>query len=200
MSNEMTEVRNVCEMPIGDEQPREDLFIERHFTGTTKDEKIKEVITLVQELGLTPHQTLIRVFDRDLISLMRQYGTDRSGIDKVDSRKRIPINDRGYVDRLRSLGLRMEDGLYALPLNFWNRTFGKDIFRLRYMRVPIARTAIAIYNGDLLCEIGSHLPASFTSQKPITGSSEFYYFKDPAHKLGALRGIISQKSPEPKSY
>lgn len=166
------------------------LSLERHFQGDTPQEKVQEVYAFAEKLHLQPHQALIRIFNGGLIDAMKRHGTDRAGIDEVDTRKYEGVDD-GYTEKLRSLGLRLDDGLYAIPLSQWNPVFTAGLFEHETLSIPSHRAAIAIYNGDLLLDVLDDQPASV---RPLQGlpAGEFYYFKDPQHKLEALAGVILQ--------
>ena len=172
------------------EQQRTPQFVEKHFSGSTPKEKVAEVYTFAEELGLKPEQALVRIFNRGLIDAMKAHGTDRAGIDEVDTRKYEGV-DFGYTEKLRFLGLRLDDGLYAIPLSQWSPVFTAELFEHETLSIPSHRTAVAIYNGDLLHDVLDDQPASVrASQGQPAG--EFYYFKDPQHKLDTLAGVISQ--------
>lgn len=177
--------------PLGSpEQQRTPNYVEKHFSGSTPKEKVAEVYTFAEELGLKPEQALVRIFNGGLMDAMKVHGTDRAGIDEVDTRKYEGV-DFGYTEKLRALGLRLDDGLYAIPLSQWDPVFTAGLFEYETLSIPLHRAAVAIYNGDLLHDVLDDQPASV---RPSQGqpAGEFYYFKDPQHKLDALAGIISQ--------
>jgi hypothetical protein len=176
--------------PNTPEQQIKPSLVERNFKGQTSQEKVREVYAFAESLGLSSHQALVRIFNGGLINSMRKYGTERAGIDEIDTRKYQGV-DEGYSERLRSLGLRLDDGLYAFPLSQWAPTFTAGLFERETLSIPAHRAAIAIYNGDLLLDV---LDDQSASVRPSLGqpAGEFYYFKDPQHKLNALVGIISQ--------
>lgn len=172
------------------EQQNRSPFIERRFEGKTPQEKVREVYAFAEELHLQPHQALVRIFNGGLIDAMREHGTDRARIDEVDTRKYQGV-DEGYTEKLRSLGLRLDDGIYAIPLSQWDPVFTAGLFEHDTLSISAHRAAIAIYNADLLLDVLDDQPASVRpSQRQPAG--EFYYFKDPEHKLDALTGIILQ--------
>lgn len=165
-------------------------FAERYFSGNTPEEKIAEVNAFVKALGLKPEQPLVRIFNGGLLATMKVHGTDRVGIDEVDTRRHEFGVDEVYNNRLKALGLRRDDGLYALPLSQWAPIYTADFFKYETF-VPAHRTAIAIYNGDLLLGISDGQPASVRASQGLP-EDEFYYFKDPKHKVDALLGVISE--------
>ncbi|MBX4198521.1 hypothetical protein KW782_04295 [Candidatus Parcubacteria bacterium] len=190
----MTEKINLNPDQNFPEQQERMPFVEKYFKGTTPEEKIAEIYAFAEELGLKPHQALVRIFNGGLIDVMKNNGTDRAGIDEVDTRRYEGV-DFGYTDKLRSLNLRLDDGLYAMPLSQFAPVFSKGLFERETISIPSHRTAIAIYNGDLLLDVVDDEPASGRPARN-EAAGEFYYFKHPKNKLEALAGIISQEPLE----
>jgi hypothetical protein len=146
-----------------------------------------EIGDLLKDLGLKPEDALIRVFNSGLTDLVLSRGTDRAGIDTVDCRRYQPEVLQGYAKALQDKGLRLEDGLYAIPMSNLGSS-GTTVAGLAGMtNTPCYRAAIEVYRKDRLDPV---------AQSAVDGTEtcEFWAFKDPTKKLGALAGVIL---PEP---
>jgi hypothetical protein len=162
------------------------MTIEAYFKGRTPEEKVAEVYRFVRWSGLAPERALIRIFNSGLMDAMRLSGTDRAGIDEVDTRSYSADEGFGYVEILRSKGLRADDGLYAIPLDQWAPVFTADLFERETLSIPAHRTAIAVYDRDLMSAIDD-------DNDYTRPSGEFFYFRDPRQKRRALVGVLLQK-------
>ncbi|GCE32160.1 hypothetical protein KDA_76440 [Dictyobacter alpinus] len=154
-------------------------MIERLFTKSHPAEKMHEIATFVADLKLSDSQALLRVFNRGLLENMRAFGTDRAGIDEKDLRSHQPDRIQGYDEVLARMGLRLEDGIFAVPFKYLTSRFS-GLFEDISIGISSHRVAIAVYKSDHMIEV----------------SSEFFYFVNPSQKQEALAGVLVQ-SPLP---
>jgi hypothetical protein len=157
----------------------------RTFAGESAEAMRQEVYDLAVELGFREDEVLVRIFDAGLADLVRRYGTDRAGLDELDTRSYRSDDTFGYHGWLREHGLRLDDGLYAIRLSEW-ADFAEGLFERDILGIEAHRAAIALYRDDLFQEV--------PDEYGWTG--EFFALRDPALKLDALVGLLTQQPTE----
>jgi hypothetical protein len=172
--------------PNKESASKDPLLIDAIFSATLPKERVSELIKLVETIGLAPEQVLIRVFDAEREALLRQFGTDRMGINTNDTRR--TKWDKRYEDIIKKKGVTKEDVLHATWLE---EDSGKNLGTSIFLDSTILTRSghgygVAIYDINKLemLRIGN-LP------------TDLYMFKDTANKKDALVGVVMEPKPKP---
>ena len=150
------------------------MLIDTCFRKTGPQERIEELRGLVQTAGLNPDEVLIRLFNLSRLQKVRDFGTDRAGIDEVEDRPYNPDRIRGHDKKLQEMGLRLEDGLYMTDLD------------------ANSMCNHAMFKKGILVK-GSYGVAIYPSSAMELLDWDFYVFRNPSAKRESLVGIVVEK-------
>lgn len=138
--------------------------------GKTEQQVANKIRAAIVAAGINPKNAVLRYFNSSREDVVRVHGTDRTGSEKNYVRSDV----WDLAQALRERGLGPDDGFYALPLSYMIKSITGEPFSM-------IRDFVA----------GTKSLAVFDASKLVDPKTDYYFFKDPDHKIEALLGIIT---------